>query len=175
MSTKAEKDFIKLANKVFKEMSKETKFPKDVQLLAKEAEKQSKKSHSFFMKWFNSLPHEDQEVLASEIQFQTRQRKKTIQQMLKFKFESNTKELKDITELSQKVKGATFTFGRFNPPTAGHVKLATKMKEKAGGDDILIYTSHTTDRKKNPLTNAQIRKFMNPMLPRGINVVIICF
>ena len=81
------------------------------------------------------------------------------------------KNFKDITELSQKVKGVTFTFGRFNPPTVGHLKLAHKMKEKAGTDDVAIYTSHTTDRKKNPLTNAQIRKFMNPMLPRGISIV----
>ena len=78
------------------------------------------------------------------------------------------KTLKNITEI--KNKGATFTFGRFNPPTVGHMKLAAKMKEKGAGDDILIYTTHTTDKKKNPLTNAQIRKFMNPMLPRSINV-----
>ena len=81
------------------------------------------------------------------------------------------KNLKDITETSQKVNGATFTFGRFNPPTVGHVKLAVKMKAVSAGNDILIFTSYTTDRKKNPLTNVQIRKFMNPMLPRGINVV----
>ena len=81
------------------------------------------------------------------------------------------KNLKDILEISKQVKGATFTFGRFNPPTVGHVKLAAKMKEKAGGDDIFIFTSHTTDKKKNPLTNAQIRKFMNPMLPTGVTVV----
>ena len=79
------------------------------------------------------------------------------------------KEFKNITEV--KSKGATFTFGRFNPPTVGHVKLATKMKSISSGYDIMIYTSHTTDKKKNPLSNAQIRKFMNPMLPRGIKVV----
>ena len=81
------------------------------------------------------------------------------------------KTLKDITEISQKVNGATFTFGRFNPPTVGHVKLAVKMKAVSAGNDVLIFTSHTTDRKKNPLTSTQIRKFMNPMLPRGIDVV----
>tara|TARA_R100001443_G_scaffold108594_3_gene119133 strand:- start:875 stop:1753 length:879 start_codon:yes stop_codon:yes gene_type:complete len=75
---------------------------------------------------------------------------------------------KDITE--QKDKGATFTFGRFNPPTVGHMKLAKKMQSVSKGDDVLIFTSHTTDKKKNPLTNTQIRKFMNPMLPRGVNV-----
>ena len=80
------------------------------------------------------------------------------------------KNLKDITEISQKVNGATFTFGRFNPPTIGHVKLAVKMKAVSAGNDVLIFTSHTTDKKKNPLTNAQIRKFMNPMLPTGVNV-----
>ena len=79
------------------------------------------------------------------------------------------KNFTDIKEISQ--KGVTFTFGRFNPPTVGHLKLALKMKALSGGDDIRIYTSHTTDRKKNPLTNAQIRKFMNPMLPVGIDVV----
>ena len=81
------------------------------------------------------------------------------------------KNFKNIKELSQKVNGVTFTFGRFNPPTVGHLKLAHKMKAKAGTDDVAIYTSHTTDRKKNPLTNAEIRKFMNPMLPGGVSVV----
>jgi len=75
---------------------------------------------------------------------------------------------KDIIE--QKDKGVTFTFGRFNPPTVGHMKLAKKMQSVSKGDDVLIFTSHTTDKKKNPLTNTQIRKFMNPMLPRGVNV-----
>ena len=81
------------------------------------------------------------------------------------------KKFTDIKELSQKVNGVTFTFGRFNPPTVGHLKLAHKMKTLSGGDDVRIYTSHTTDRKKNPLTNAEIIKFMNPMLPTGIDVV----
>ena len=79
------------------------------------------------------------------------------------------KEFKNRTEV--KSKGATFTFGRFNAPTVGHVKLATKMKSISTGYDIMIYTSHTTDKKKNPLSNAQIRKFMNPMLPTGVKVV----
>ena len=79
------------------------------------------------------------------------------------------KTFSQITEIS-KSKGVVFTFGRFNPPTVGHMKLALKMKKESSGDDVLIFTSHTTDKKKNPLSNAQIRKFMNPMLPRGINV-----
>ena len=97
--------------------------------------------------------------------------------MLKFKFEEldpvdeNKKKFKEITELSVAVKGVTFTLGRFNPPTVGHMKLAAKMKSVSGSDPVMIFTTHTTDKKKNPLTNAQIRKFMNPMLPRGINVM----
>ena len=78
------------------------------------------------------------------------------------------KTFKEITEV--KNKGVVFTFGRFNPPTVGHIKLANKMKSVSGGDDVKIFTSHSQDKKKNPLTSAQIRKFMNPMLPRGIEV-----
>ena len=94
---------------------------------------------------------------------------KTIEKMLKYKFESV--ELKTFGQITEaKDKGVTFTFGRFNPPTVGHMKLAAKMKSVAGGHDVVMYTTHTTDKKKNPLTNTQIRKFMNPMLPRGIKV-----
>ncbi len=166
----AQIDFIKLAHSAFVAMALDKRFPKDVQDLAREAEKQSKKGYLYFLKWFSELPPEDKDVVAAEIQIWTNQNKKTIEKMLKFKFESNLKEFKDITEMAVKAKGSTFTFGRFNPPTVGHVHLAVKMKAVAAGDDIFIYTSHTTDKKKNPLTNAQIRKFMNPMLPRGINV-----
>jgi len=90
--------------------------------------------------------------------------------MLKYKYES--KELKQFNQLNEvKTNGATFTYGRFNPPTVGHMKLATKMKSISTGQDVLIYTSHTTDKKKNPLTNKEIQKFMNPMLPSGITIV----
>ena len=164
----AQIDFIRLAHDAFVAMALDKRFPKDVQDLAKEAEKQSKKGYLYFLKWFRELPPEDKDVVAAEIQIWTNQNKKTIEKMLKFKFESNLKEFKDITEDMD--KGATFTFGRFNPPTVGHMKLAAKMKSISSGHDVLIYTTHTTDKKKNPLSNAQIRKFMNPMLPRGINV-----
>lgn len=78
------------------------------------------------------------------------------------------KDFKNITEA--KDKGVTFTFGRFNPPTVGHMKLASKMKKVSKGNDVKIYTSHTTDKKKNPLTNKQIRKYMTAMLPSGVKV-----
>ena len=77
-------------------------------------------------------------------------------------------DFKTITEAT--VSGVTFTYGRFNPPTVGHMKLANKMKQIGKGNDIRIFTSHTTDKKKNPLTNKQIIKFMGKMLPTGIDI-----
>ena len=50
-----------------------------------------------------------------------------------------------------KEKGAVFTFGRFNPPTTGHAKLVDKLKKESRGDDVLLFTSHSNDKQKNPL------------------------
>ena len=52
------------------------------------------------------------------------------------------------------MKKAVFTFGRMNPPTIGHEKLAKKIasvakSEKA--DDARIYLSHTQNSRKDPL------------------------
>ena len=169
MSTKTEDNFNKLVTKAMNQMSTVRGMPADVQALAKEGENQSKKGFDFFKKWFKSLEYDDKSVLAGEIEHYTKQRKRTVQAMLGVKYESKElKSFKEITEVS--TKGVTFSFGRFNPPTVGHVKLATKMKSVSKAHDVKIYTSHTTGDAKNPLTNAQIRKFMNPMLPRGINV-----
>ena len=59
------------------------------------------------------------------------------------------------------MKEASFTFGRFNPPTTGHQLLVNKLK-KLGGDRLL-FTSHSNDKLKNPLTHKQkisfLRKF----------------
>jgi pterin-4a-carbinolamine dehydratase len=53
----------------------------------------------------------------------------------------------------EKDKHVVFTFGRMNPPTAGHEMLVDKVKqhaEKVGGE-AHIYLSKTQDKKKNPL------------------------
>ena len=50
-------------------------------------------------------------------------------------------------------KLVVFSFGRFNPPTVGHEKLANTVKmaaEKLSATPR-IYLSHTQDKKKNPL------------------------
>jgi predicted kinase len=51
-----------------------------------------------------------------------------------------------------KDKGVVFTFGRFNPPTTGHAKLVDKLKkETSGGYQPMLFSSHSNDKKKNPL------------------------
>jgi len=59
-------------------------------------------------------------------------------------------------------KTAVYTFGRFNPPTIGHEKLlrvvdTTSSKE---GGDYFVYTSHSQDSKKNPLSHKQTINFL---------------
>ena len=170
MSTNDQDNFLKLSIKGFIAMAKDvSKFDKQLEKLAKDAAAQGKRGYLTFMNWFQKLNNGDKLALAGELSYYTKQQDKTIEKMLKYKFESV--ELKTFDQLNEvKDKGITFTYGRFNPPTVGHMKLASKMKSVAGDDDVQIFTSHTTDKKKNPLTNKQIRKFMNPMLPSGIDV-----
>jgi len=170
MSTRDQDNFLQLSIKGFKQMAKDvSKFDKQLEKLAKDAAAQGKRGYLTFMNWFQKLNNGDKLALAGELSYYTKQQDKTIEKMLKYKFESV--ELKTFDQLNEaKDKGVTFTYGRFNPPTVGHMKLAAKMKSISKGHDVHIYTSHTTDKKKNPLTNKQIRQFMNPMLPSGIDV-----
>jgi nicotinic acid mononucleotide adenylyltransferase len=58
------------------------------------------------------------------------------------------------------MKKAVVAFGRMNPPTVGHEKLANKIKSVATKEKAkpFIYLSHSQDRKKNPLDyNTKIR------------------
>ena len=58
------------------------------------------------------------------------------------------------TFLEAQEKTAVFTYGRNNPPTVGHEKLFNKTVETAKKHGAVphIYTSHTQDSKKNPLS-----------------------
>lgn len=49
---------------------------------------------------------------------------------------------------------AVLTFGRFNPMTVGHEKLVNKIAAEAKTRKAipLVFASHTTDKKKNPLS-----------------------
>jgi hypothetical protein len=68
---------------------------------------------------------------------------------------------------------ATFTFGRFNPPTeVGHGKLVSAVQdhaEKTGGRHY-IFPSHSQDAKKNPLSHGDKVHAMNRMFPNA-NIV----
>lgn len=62
-------------------------------------------------------------------------------------------------------------FGRMNPPTTGHEKLITAVKDRAkkvgGGYSVVI--SHSQDKKKNPLSPAQKLKHARRFFP-GTNI-----
>ena len=61
-------------------------------------------------------------------------------------------------------KHVAFTFGRFNPPHAGHGKMMDAVKSY-GGDtgNYRIYPSRPQDNKKNPLSADQKIKHMRAM------------
>ena len=59
-----------------------------------------------------------------------------------------------------KEKSATFTFGRFNPPTTGHEKLVKKLLSVGRGTDVLLFSSHSNDKRKNPLNHRDKVKYL---------------
>ena len=71
------------------------------------------------------------------------------------------------------MKKMVFTFGRFNPPTTGHLLLANKVKAEARsrGAEYKIYGSGTQDKKKNPLSPTDKFLFMKKVL-KGFDVVV---
>lgn len=68
---------------------------------------------------------------------------------------------------------ATFTFGRFNPPTEeGHGKLISAVQSHASSTNgkHYIFPSHSQDKKKNPLSHADKVSAMKKMFPNS-NIV----
>lgn len=59
------------------------------------------------------------------------------------------------------------TFGRYNPPHLGHLKVFNRLKSLADSDnaDYLIYSSQSQDNKKNPLDYDTKIKFLRKMFP----------
>jgi len=70
-----------------------------------------------------------------------------------------------------KDKGACFTFGRFNPPTTGHEKLVGKLVKLSKGYHTIIFPSHSTDKRKNPLSHKDKIKFLRLFFGRKAKVV----
>ena len=74
------------------------------------------------------------------------------------------------------MKKAVFTFGRFNPPTTGHEKLVKKLLQIGRGTDVLLFSSHSNDKRKNPLSHRDKVKYLKKFFGRIVvdaNVKII--
>ena len=83
---------------------------------------------------------------------------------------TNESNKKSYEQFIKEARGSTavFTFGRFNPPTIGHEKLlnvVASTASKVRGDQY-VFSSHSQDAKKNPLTNDQKVVFMKMMFPK---------
>lgn len=65
------------------------------------------------------------------------------------------------------------TFGRFNPPTIGHKWLFQQMLNIATREraEAFVFTSHSQDRKKNPLSYVEKCELVSKLLPRGVRLV----
>ena len=73
----------------------------------------------------------------------------------------------------QKLKPVVFTFGRFNPPTTGHLKLLDKVASIAKGNNYKVYASQSNNPKKDPLQYKEKIGFMRKMFPKhGRNIVM---
>jgi len=67
---------------------------------------------------------------------------------------------------------AVFTFGRFNPPTTGHMALVDKVKSvaKQNRGKPFVFTGQSTDPKKNPL-NFKVKTSYMKKAFSGVTVV----
>ena len=70
-----------------------------------------------------------------------------------------------------KIKKATFTFGRFNPPTTGHELLVNKLRKLGAGSDVLLFSSHSNDKNKNPLSHRDKVKFLKAFFGKKLQVI----
>ena len=70
------------------------------------------------------------------------------------------------------MKSAIFTFGRFNPPTIGHMLLIGSMKVAAAKtkSDIFVFTGTSNDKKRNPLKYKNKVSIMNKIF-KGVSVI----
>jgi hypothetical protein len=73
------------------------------------------------------------------------------------------------TFLEAQEKTAVFTYGRNNPPTVGHEVLFNKTVEtaKKHGSIAHIYTSHSQDSKKNPLSGEHKVELIKQAYPQA--------
>ena len=78
-----------------------------------------------------------------------------------------------MEEALEKKKTCVFTFGRYQPPTKGHLRVWEKVADTEG-DAHYIYTSHTKDKKRNPLDyNTKIGLIKSALKEHNINAEVI--
>ena len=78
-----------------------------------------------------------------------------------------------MEEALEKKKTCVFTFGRYQPPTKGHLRVWEKVADTKG-DAHYIYTSHTKDKKRNPLDyNTKIGLIKSALKEHNINAEVI--
>ena len=78
-----------------------------------------------------------------------------------------------MEEALEKKKTSVFTFGRYQPPTKGHLRVWEKVADTEG-DAHYIYTSHTKDKKRNPLDyNTKIGLIKSALKEHNINAEVI--
>jgi len=72
-----------------------------------------------------------------------------------------------LIEESKDLKPVVMAFGRMNPPTTGHEKLVSKVKEIAANHNAPhhVILSQTQDKKKNPLSAEQKLKHAKRAFP----------
>lgn len=68
-----------------------------------------------------------------------------------------------LRQLYESSRVAVTAFGRFNPPTIGHAKLAEKIRSFGG--DHYIFLSHRNDSEDNPLDFKTKQYFMKNAFP----------
>ena len=82
--------------------------------------------------------------------------------------------MKTLTRFMSEAKNrpVVFAFGRFNPPTTGHAKLVdvlNRLAKKVGGD-AMVFTSHSNDKKKNPLNHKQKVNYLRKFFGKKVKV-----
>lgn len=86
-------------------------------------------------------------------------------------YTSFTEEMKMLR--GQAERSAVFTFGRFQPPTTGHMKLVEAVKSTAAKRDAdpFVFPSRSKDDKKNPLTPDDKIYYMRKAFGRGVRII----
>ena len=73
---------------------------------------------------------------------------------------------------AEKTNDVVICFGRYQPPHRGHEKMINAVAALATENRYRIFTSQSTDNKKNPLLYEEKIRFMRKMFPKaGRNII----